>query len=151
MAHFPRVDDHPFRRELSIEVLEDEGRIFGITKRGNDVALPLWSKVFAEAQVAHAVQELFVIGAVTLRPCGHSTFLTQLSQRLTESEQRMRRRRETELTVAFESLPLRQQVETDAPRIAGGLFECVAARDDEGKARHTFQAFVRGRNEVIRL
>src|SRR4051812_45940995 len=63
----------------------------------------------------------------------------------------MRGRGETELAIAFEPLPLRQQIEADAPRVVGGFLERGTARDDERKTRHAFEAFVRRRDEIVRL
>ncbi len=108
-------------------------------------------EIFAEAELAHSGDERVVICAITLRASRHASFLAKLFQRLPEGEESVGRRSEAKLAVAFQAAPLREQVETHAPRPAFRFLERGAARDDEGKPRHAFETFIGRGDEVIGL
>src|SRR5262249_22881783 len=142
-----RIDHDVPLVQPAIELVEQKRRILRTVKRGDDVALVLGRDDLRESHRAHAGQEPLAVGAVASRAARDAALLIQLVERAVEREQDVRRRREAELTVAFEPTPLRREVERDAA--SGAALEERPPRDHERAARYSLEALVgRGRERI---
>ena len=64
-------------------------------------------------------------------------------------QQGMRRRREAELTILLQALPLAEQVQAQAAGVPLGLHESLSSCQRETKTRHALDAFIGGRDQVV--
>ena len=92
-----------------------------------------------------------VIAAIARGAAGNAAFGFQFQQGLMERQQRVGGRSEAELAVAFQSGPLRVEIEAESPRAALGGQQRRAARQHESEARHAFDALIGRRNQEIRV
>src|SRR5262249_16861558 len=128
LAQLAGIDDEAARTETIIEIFKLEVRIVRVTKCGDDVALALCGQVLGETKLAHSRSQCLVISTVAGGASANTAFFAQFVERSGKGEERMRGRREPELTIPFKTFPLCDQIETDASRTAFTRFERFASR-----------------------
>ena len=102
-----------------------------------------------ESHLRHAFLQRGKVGRVTREAPCHTAFGLVFCERLSESEQGVAWRREAELPVALESLPLCLEIKREGPSVAALLIEFGLAAQGEGKARDAFDVLVRRGDQVV--
>jgi hypothetical protein len=149
VRHLSRIDHEPASSQLIVECLKIELRMIGVDVRGDDAALVFGGHVRSETHAAHPVREDAMAATIPIAATLDAALGIQCIEGFAEREQGMGRRRETELTLLLETLPLGKQVQADRPGAISRGQQRVASADHEGETRYALDALVRrGDDEV---
>ena len=106
VCNFAGVDHKSFAIQARVKLVKLKTRMIRVVESGDDCALQFAWQVLIKSHLTHPGDKRFVIDTVPGGSAPDSAFGLQLAERLLEGQDRVRWRREAELSVSFQPLPL---------------------------------------------